>query len=255
MELFELALKTTPEEFQHEALKWLEERIGFDGIVWGGGEKQQGGALAIDQFLLSGRPAGLVADYPAVAVADPVSLRFMAKPTELQNVDARKEYRLAAHARIGEYLDHYRVRHLQIMGAVAPGTGRYSWIVCYREEENRGFACASEPMARNAICMVLMAEQIHRAAHAQVILERQIAIQPRISVEQATLSPRQLQILYYIGQGWSNKLIAHHLSISGNTLKSHIKLLFRALGVTSRYQALVAGRSMKVDKTAPDPQT
>lgn len=48
------------------------------------------------------------------------------------------------------------------------------------------------------------------------------------------LSGRQLEILRHIRRGMSNKDVALHLSISENTVKSHLKLMFRELGVGKR---------------------
>lgn len=48
------------------------------------------------------------------------------------------------------------------------------------------------------------------------------------------LSGRQLEILQHIRRGMSNKDVAVHLLISENTVKSHLKLMFRQLGVTKR---------------------
>ncbi|WP_339765524.1 response regulator transcription factor [uncultured Hoeflea sp.] len=48
------------------------------------------------------------------------------------------------------------------------------------------------------------------------------------------LSDRQIEILRHIRQGWSNKDISESLSISENTVKSHIKQIFRELNVSKR---------------------
>lgn len=246
MELLNVALQGTLEEFQKESLRWLERRIGFDGLIWGGGERQKNGVLAINKFLLAGRPEGLVLDYPTAAPADPVSTNFLASPTRLQNVSTHKFYTHPTQRGIREYLDHYHVRHLQLVGSVTPATSTYSWIVCYREDERRAFSPEQEAAANNAISMTLLGEQLQLAAHRQLAMEELINASPDQSQELLDLSPRQLQVLHYIEQGWSNKLIARQLAISENTLKTHMKNLFRALGVHSRSQALIAGRTMRL---------
>lgn len=48
------------------------------------------------------------------------------------------------------------------------------------------------------------------------------------------LSNRQIEILQHVRQGMSNKDVALYLSISENTVKGHLKLIFCALGVGNR---------------------
>ncbi len=54
------------------------------------------------------------------------------------------------------------------------------------------------------------------------------------------LTPRQWQVLRLILEGRSIKLIAQALDTSANTTKTHVSAVLRALGVTSRTQAIVA---------------
>ena len=54
------------------------------------------------------------------------------------------------------------------------------------------------------------------------------------------LSARQREVLDLLLKGLPNKLIARKLDISENTAKIHVSSVFRALGVASRTQALIA---------------
>jgi DNA-binding NarL/FixJ family response regulator len=56
-------------------------------------------------------------------------------------------------------------------------------------------------------------------------------------------SSRELEILRYLATGLSNREIAAELYISLNTMKTHVRSLYRRLGVSSRSQALAAGRA------------
>ncbi|MDF1767945.1 response regulator transcription factor [Maricaulis sp.] len=49
-----------------------------------------------------------------------------------------------------------------------------------------------------------------------------------------TLAPRQTEILHLIGKGETNKAIAARLDISENTVKSHLRAVFEALGAHTR---------------------
>lgn len=54
------------------------------------------------------------------------------------------------------------------------------------------------------------------------------------------LTERQRQILDRLVEGRSNKEICRDLGISPNTVKTHVALIFRALGVATRAQAVTA---------------
>jgi len=54
------------------------------------------------------------------------------------------------------------------------------------------------------------------------------------------LTPRQKQMLDALLQGKTNKLIARELDLSVDTVKDHVTALFKALGVSTRTQAVLA---------------
>jgi len=54
------------------------------------------------------------------------------------------------------------------------------------------------------------------------------------------LTPRQTEVLRLLQQGRSTKQIADELHLSTETVRNHIRNLFRALGVNSRLEAVAA---------------
>jgi two-component system, NarL family, response regulator YdfI len=52
------------------------------------------------------------------------------------------------------------------------------------------------------------------------------------------LSERELEVLDLVAEGLSNKLIAHRLSISEHTVKTHVASIFAKLGASSRTGAV-----------------
>ncbi|MBV9769984.1 MAG: response regulator transcription factor [Bryobacterales bacterium] len=52
------------------------------------------------------------------------------------------------------------------------------------------------------------------------------------------LSGRELEVLDLLAEGLSNKLIAHRLSISEHTVKTHVASIFGKLGSSSRTEAV-----------------
>jgi PAS domain S-box-containing protein len=57
------------------------------------------------------------------------------------------------------------------------------------------------------------------------------------------LTPRQVEVLRLLEQGRSTKQIAAELHLTTETVRTHIRRLFRALGVNSRLEAVAAARS------------
>ncbi len=58
------------------------------------------------------------------------------------------------------------------------------------------------------------------------------------------LTPRQADVLALLLRGLPNKLIARELNLSVDTVKDHVAAVLRALGVTSRTQAVLAVSQM-----------
>lgn len=61
---------------------------------------------------------------------------------------------------------------------------------------------------------------------------------PRTAESRGPLTVREAEILALIVQGLSNDAICRKLTISSNTLKSHIRQAYRRIGVTTRAQAV-----------------
>ena len=60
---------------------------------------------------------------------------------------------------------------------------------------------------------------------------------------QPHLTPRQAEVLRLLEQGRSTKQIAAELHLSTETVRNHIRRLFRALGVNSRLEAVAVARA------------
>ncbi len=57
------------------------------------------------------------------------------------------------------------------------------------------------------------------------------------------LTPRQVEVLRLLEQGRSTKQIAAELHLSTETVRNHVRRLFKALGVNSRLEAVAAARA------------
>ena len=66
------------------------------------------------------------------------------------------------------------------------------------------------------------------------------AVQTQSPMESLGLTPRQTEVLALLLQGKPNKLIARDMNVSVETVKDHVAAVLRALGVSSRTQAVLA---------------
>jgi DNA-binding NarL/FixJ family response regulator len=64
------------------------------------------------------------------------------------------------------------------------------------------------------------------------------------SMEEVGLTPRQTEVMALLLKGLPNKLIARELNLSVETVKDHVAAVLRALGVSSRTQAVLAVSQM-----------
>ena len=64
------------------------------------------------------------------------------------------------------------------------------------------------------------------------------ALQPHQRYLLENLSPRQQEIMRLVHRGWTNKMIARDLGVAEGTVKVHLSVIFRALGVHNRATAI-----------------
>ena len=62
------------------------------------------------------------------------------------------------------------------------------------------------------------------------------------------LTPRQTEVLRLLEQGRSTKQIAQELHLSTETVRNHVRGIFRALGVHSRLEAVAAAHQTRNDR-------
>lgn len=107
----------------------------------------------------------------------------------------------------------------------------------------------------------LAATQGSLATAAAVPVSEAVAPPPGASASPAapgldslSLTPRQTEVLKLLLKALPNKLIARELNLSVETVKDHVAAVLRALGVSSRTQAVLAvGRLTAQDAKAPQP--
>ncbi|HBP87435.1 MAG TPA: hypothetical protein DD706_07045 [Nitrospiraceae bacterium] len=87
----------------------------------------------------------------------------------------------------------------------------------------RGFPLAA-PIEKDEASMLIIMEKIGRERRA-------VTDQAK---EQYRLTGREVEIVKYISEGWTNKEIARHLKISEHTVKEHVRHLLKKTKTTTR---------------------
>ena len=124
-----------------------------------------------------------------------------------------------------------------------PGGSR---VVIYTWETRSGFVeRAMRAGAHGYLSKALPAEEFVAALEKVYLGERLVAVdEPRArhdrpSTIEVGLTPRETDVVALIAAGAPNKEISRRLELSMNTVKSHIRTAYRAMGVTSRTQAVL----------------
>ncbi len=83
--------------------------------------------------------------------------------------------------------------------------------------------------------------ELQRTGKVQTLKEdeRLLAVMEKHFPGVKDLSQREMEVFSLIIKGITNKEIARHLGISDNTLKTHIKNIYRKVGVTHKRELLV----------------
>ena len=93
-----------------------------------------------------------------------------------------------------------------------------------------------------------LVENIRRACSGKMVLSEELTEVLALSFREEqkpkgpdlnSLTRRELQILKYIAEGMSNKLIGRKLDIVESTVKVHVKHLLKKLGLRSRVEAAI----------------
>ena len=102
------------------------------------------------------------------------------------------------------------------------------------------------PMAAEPAAPWAAAPAPAAALPAAALAPGQAALLERAWLAAMGLTPRQSDVLALLLKGLPNKLIARELNVSVDTVKDHVAAVLRALGVSSRTQAVVAvGRQLQ----------
>jgi LuxR family maltose regulon positive regulatory protein len=91
---------------------------------------------------------------------------------------------------------------------------------------------------------------IRQSAHVSLSYVKKLLLLMKVHVDESSIpelvTKQELKILHMIDMGLSNKQIAVQTQITVETVKSHLKNIYRKLEVNSRWQAIQRGKALKL---------
>lgn len=106
-----------------------------------------------------------------------------------------------------------------------------------------GYLCKNiQAVELNAALKEIAAGQVYLAPEASAALLHELQ-SPHLP---EPLTGREMQVLHHLAQGQANREIAHHLHLSEDTVKTHMRHILAKLGVQSRSQAILAAMRLKL---------
>ncbi len=109
------------------------------------------------------------------------------------------------------------------------------------------FSRIPEPLGpRHAYLLEFLVPQMHSVL-ARILLNKQLLSQRAISEnlsQPTTLTTREKEVLHWLSEGKTGWEISHILELSEETVKSHIKKIFRKFNVCNRAQAIMRAKEV-----------
>jgi DNA-binding CsgD family transcriptional regulator len=149
---------------------------------------------------------------------------------------------------LGLYRDFYRlarVDHQLVVSAPSPRGGLISVAL---NRYRRDFSDEHREV------IDLLRPHLEQAAAIAALLSQPVPHIPRDAGGGPLLTSRQTRILQLVAAGSSDRAVARALGLSVRTVHAHLQHIYRALGVTSRTEALAHVRALALSQ-ASDPLT
>lgn len=115
----------------------------------------------------------------------------------------------------------------------------YTWQVLTGQVDKLIDAGASAVLAKSLSGEALVAE-LERVAQGETVVSQDFRLNTAMSWPGADLrlTERESEVVTFLASGMSNRDIADAMTLSENTVKTHLKSIFQKIGVSSRAQAV-----------------
>ena len=150
---------------------------------------------------------------------------------------------------LGLYRDFYRparVEYQLVVSAPAPHGGMISMVLNRHRMDFSG---------EQRELIDLLRPHIGQAAAIAALLNQPVPDAPLDADGRPLLTPRQTRILQLVAAGSSDRAVARALKLSVRTVHTHLQHIYRALGVTSRTEALAHVRALSLGGAGRRPLT
>jgi DNA-binding CsgD family transcriptional regulator len=145
----------------------------------------------------------------------------------ISDVATQREFRS-----LGLYRDFYRlarIDHQLAVNAPAPHGGVISIVL---NRYGRDFSDEQRELIE------LLRPHLSQAATIATLLSQPVPSVPYAADGKRLLTPRQTRILQLVAAGYPDRAVARALGVSVRTVHAHLQNIYRALGVTSRTEAI-----------------
>ncbi|HEY9244856.1 MAG TPA: LuxR C-terminal-related transcriptional regulator [Streptosporangiaceae bacterium] len=144
---------------------------------------------------------------------------------------------------LGLYHEFYRpaqVDHQLVVSVLAPYGGMISVAL------NR---CGQDFSDQQRDVVDLLRPHLAQASAIASLLSQPVPDSPRDAHGRPLLTPRQTRILQLVAAGNPDRAVARTLGVSVRTVHTHLQHIYRALGVSSRTEALAHVRALSLART------
>jgi DNA-binding CsgD family transcriptional regulator len=248
--LYESAVSLTLDKFELLAVRQLGRLVGFDGAVWGEGHVAgEPASVAIDRATLVDRPFQLVSDYASIATEDPIAKAFLKAPQHPIADTVARPGRYALPRAERHMLLNHNIGHLALCGRPWAGW-TVRWVTAYRSIKDPAFSCDEVRLLWYLVPLWNQAWEVCRARNQEFTVPDSQGNGPGPSTTSAARIPRaltakQTAILDGLAQGFKYAEIASHMNLSVDTVRSHVRELYRKLGVQNRTAAVNVGNDLR----------
>ena len=123
----------------------------------------------------------------------------------------------------------------------------YRWLVVEHSVEIYGALIAAVFAATGVWLGIRLTRARERVVVREVLVPAPAEfVRDEAQVAALGLTPRELEILALIADGFSNREIAERVFVSENTVKTHSSRVFDKLGARRRTQAVLRGKELRL---------
>ncbi len=112
--------------------------------------------------------------------------------------------------------------------------------------QRRVYELGASAFIEKSASLPQIANTVRAVLNGEIFAPAESAAADSFAQRAAQLTPQQWRVLALMVQGDQNKQIAHKLGVGEATVKAHVTVILRKLGVRSRTQAVIEARALEL---------